>query len=91
MRSRLHTHPCWKCHTPVECDGAWERNHDGFPEAICDVYHRTPTSYTQCECESCVANDCEGCGEAPAVVEVDDSDPSVGYRSTARLCAECAR
>lgn len=86
-----HTHPCFKCGTPVECDGEWERNYDGWPESLCSNYHRTPMSYTECVCEDCQENDCEGCGEAPATVEVDDSDPSVGYHNTVRLCAECAK
>ena len=33
---------------------------------------------------------CEGCADRPAVAEVDDSDPSVGYYSTLYLCEECA-
>lgn len=36
--------------------------------------------------------ECEGCGdpvEAALVCEVDDSDPSVGYRSTLILCPRC--
>ncbi|MGE5571099.1 MAG: hypothetical protein ACM3S5_18850 [Rhodospirillales bacterium] len=32
---------------------------------------------------------CEYCGEKPAVAEVDDSDPSVGYYSTLEVCSDC--
>jgi hypothetical protein len=34
-----HTHPCGDCKEPLECDGQWERNYDGFPEAVCTIYH----------------------------------------------------
>lgn len=51
--NRSHTHPCADCRTPVDCPGSWEGNHDGFPEVICDVFHRrhwTPL------CEDCDAD-----------------------------------
>lgn len=35
-----HTHPCQQCSTPVDCDGDWERNDDGFPEMVCPEFHR---------------------------------------------------
>lgn len=52
MRARIHTHPCADCGTPTECDGTWERNHDGWPAAVCDIYHRRPEDHC---CESCRA------------------------------------
>jgi hypothetical protein len=49
----MHTHPCTTCKTPVECDGTYERNYDGWPEAVCDQYHQlvTPARWL---CLSCV-------------------------------------
>lgn len=38
-RHTPHTHPCRACQAPVPCEGAWERNDDGFPEIICPEYH----------------------------------------------------
>jgi hypothetical protein len=33
---------------------------------------------------------CEYCGEpAGELIEIDDSDPSVGYRSTLAVCGSC--
>lgn len=45
-----HTHPCPDCRTPVECPGEFERNDDGYPEVICDVYH---VRGVQMPCEDC--------------------------------------
>jgi hypothetical protein len=39
--NKMHTHPCAKCKTLVECDGTYSRNHDGWPAAICDAYHES--------------------------------------------------
>ena len=37
-----------------------------------------------------LAPSCEYCGEpSEYLVEVDDSDPSVGYRSTILMCPKC--
>ena len=53
-RPRIHTHPCADCHTPTECDGTWESNDDGWPEAICDLYHQW-SGWTNPDhiCETC--------------------------------------
>ena len=34
-----HHHACDRCGVKVPCDGTWERNHDGWPEVVCDLYH----------------------------------------------------
>lgn len=53
-RSRKgHTHPCALCGKPTECHGDWERNYDGFPEAICTDYHLPSGSIAEVLCESC--------------------------------------
>jgi hypothetical protein len=53
MRTRLHSHPCEHCETPVECSGEFERNHDGFPEVICSDYHLRSGAIRDVFCESC--------------------------------------
>lgn len=35
----MHTHICKACCQELECDGALERNYDGFPAVICADYH----------------------------------------------------
>jgi hypothetical protein len=63
MARRQHTHPCAyapRCHTLVACGGALERNHDGWPDVVCDGYHgadgRTyPSLCAECEDAMCVA------------------------------------
>lgn len=63
MIKRTHTHPCATCGATVECPGTYERNHDGWPEAVCDVYHR----HAPFQCEDCADTttcaDCDGYGE----------------------------
>ena len=51
---RQHTHPCSLCATPVACDGQWERNHDGFPDAICPNYHSTNGEVVDVRCDDCL-------------------------------------
>ena len=54
--SRTHTHPCWICHLPVECDGVYERNYDGLPEAVCQAYHLVGGwTNTEWLCDACEA------------------------------------
>ena len=38
MRRKEHTHRC-ACGAFFECAGELERNHDGWPEVICRVFH----------------------------------------------------
>lgn len=53
-RTRVHYHKCATCGEPVECFGIFERNYDGWPEAICADYH-LPNGLTnpQCLCDGC--------------------------------------
>ena len=47
-----HTHPCCTCGQKVECNGTWERNDDGWPEAVCDFFHLERNCIVNCEaCE----------------------------------------
>lgn len=46
----MHTHPCADCGQQTDCPGEWERNHDGFPEVFCDVFHILGNELV---CESC--------------------------------------
>lgn len=39
MRPRIHHHDCVNCGQQFSCDGEWERNHDGWPEAVCLEFH----------------------------------------------------
>jgi hypothetical protein len=49
-----HTHPCLDCGTPLACEGTYERNHDGWPEAICTAYHgRHGLTNPYWVCEAC--------------------------------------
>jgi hypothetical protein len=63
MTRRRHTHPCQyapHCSTLVDCGGDLHRNHDGWPEVICDGYHGAdgqtyPSLCAECEDAMCVA------------------------------------
>lgn len=66
MKNRPHTHPCALsekgCTNQVECSGALRRNHDGFPEVVCDQFH-TPNGFTDPQaCAACEADTCVLCG-----------------------------
>lgn len=39
MRRREHAHVCRTCRQDYPCDGPLERNHDGWPEVVCLIYH----------------------------------------------------
>lgn len=52
-----HSHPCRYCRTPVDCWGEWERNHDGWPEAVCAEYHLPGGEIDEPICPSCQAAD----------------------------------
>lgn len=64
MRRKTHTHPCDNagagCPHRIHCDGTWERNYDGMPEAVCDLYHLTPQ--LTWECDECKRSRCDDCG-----------------------------
>jgi hypothetical protein len=87
--ARAHAHPCAHCQTPVECHGELERNHDGWPEVICDRFHKSCDVFL---CESCnhafTRAECHDCGE-PAAVVFQDCDDASGYRGEEGLCLEC--
>ena len=51
--TRHHSHPCSTCPGFVPCDGEWERNHDGFPEVICGLYHLPNGATAELICEDC--------------------------------------
>lgn len=69
MSNKTHKHNCRRCKKPFECDGTYVRNYDGFPEAICDLYHEHSLNL----CEECVTEqqtqetlttiNCPLCGE----------------------------
>lgn len=48
--SRWHLHPCStpSCLNKIACDGAWIRNFDGWPEAICDLFHEREHGVAYC-------------------------------------------
>ena len=76
---KTHTHPCERCQQPFPCSGALERNHDGLPETICDLFHVTGKGFRRCE--ACVMTAwCDDCGEHPVKTEIDGD----------RLCLSCA-
>jgi hypothetical protein len=86
---RAHTHQCIHCRTPVECHGTLERNHDGWPEVVCDNFHKSSKLFL---CESCdhafKQPDCHDCG-GPSAVVFEDCDDASGYRGEEGLCLEC--
>lgn len=53
MKNRPHTHPCSQkgCKEKVECHGVLLRNHDGFPEVVCDEYHLPHGSIADVRCQ----------------------------------------
>lgn len=55
-RVAVHHHLCEGCKIKTPCDGAWQRNHDGYPEVICRSYHLTGGRINpDFLCDSCVA------------------------------------
>lgn len=84
-----HSHPCAHCRTAVECHGELIRNHDGFPEVVCHVYHVCGTTLI---CESCYVatqrDACHDCGE-PGMHAFEDADDASGYKGEIALCHAC--
>ena len=84
--TRPHFHPCSTCPSVVPCHGEWERNYDGFPEAICPNYHLPNGEVAELQCEECLERkhlplghtECGKCGLVSALYE---SWPS---------CTECS-
>ena len=84
-----HSHPCAHCQTPVDCHGELVRNHDGFPETICHVFHVCGTPFYCHACYLATKQEaCADCGEVAAVV-FEDADEASGYRGDLALCAAC--
>ena len=53
-RVKPHHHPCQTCGAKTECGGTWEENYDGFPEVICQEFHRLDgTINADFICEAC--------------------------------------
>lgn len=65
MRRRSHVHRCALaikgCQNTVDCTGTLERNHDGFPETVCSVYHLPNGETDPQPCEDCYADTCVLC------------------------------
>lgn len=74
--SRPHTHPCDRCKTPFHCHGELLRNHDGWPETICDLYHVEGKNFRICEACAMTAW-CSDCGIHPQLPD----------QETCMLCA----
>ena len=53
-KQRAHTHPCTRCKTEVHCPGTYERNYDGWPEAVCSYYHLHSGETEEVVCEACL-------------------------------------
>lgn len=55
--AKRHTHPCVNadrgCTGTIECDGELIRNHDGFPEVVCELFHRTDGTTAPVPCDTC--------------------------------------
>ena len=67
-----------------ECDNHLEPGHDFERDHLCPGCRATLEA-DQAEME------CENCGKRSRdLVEIDDSDPSVGYYSVLNVCEECA-
>jgi hypothetical protein len=64
---RPHTHKCEHCKHDVPCPGTYERNYDGWPLAVCDVYHERPMG-EPFVCEACYATRCQS-GQAERCAE----------------------
>jgi len=50
---RTHTHPCQDCGRSMPCDGTLTHNPDGWPEAVCDLFHREWGINPDFVCEAC--------------------------------------
>lgn len=65
-RASRHTHPCEyapRCTTLVDCGGTWHRNHDGWPDVICDGYHGPDGRIYAELCAECYDAMCPSCGQ----------------------------
>lgn len=65
--AKLHTHPCefapQGCQTVIDCLGDLERNHDGYPEVVCSLYHAPNGSIMPDRCAECEESYCTACGQ----------------------------
>ncbi len=80
-RSRPHTHPCSRCQVPVTCSGQLERNHDGWPEVICGLYHLPGGTVAKILCDSCEDALCPVCRS--------NERPKSEYGPRYRRCEDC--
>lgn len=56
MPREPHTHRCRVCRQPFDCDGEQMRNHDGWPEVVCEAFH--VDGLNTCEaCEQVIQHD----------------------------------
>jgi hypothetical protein len=53
---QIHTHPCQRRGQRTECDGTFTSNHDGWPAAVCDAFHRPDGLNPEFLCEDCRVN-----------------------------------
>lgn len=66
MKRSRHTHPCTfapRCTTLVDCGGELRRNHDGWPEVVCDGYHGNNGETYPEMCAECYDAICVACGQ----------------------------
>ena len=62
---RAHSHQCTCCGQDYDCGGTLSRNHDGWPEVVCSVYHEAGDT----ECAACdLAPRCAWCGRPGSTV-----------------------
>ena len=88
--TRSHTHPCGNkdkgCRARVECDGTYEFNYDGWPEAVCRAYHGVVAPAL---CEDCQTR--EGCGDCGRIDGLGPHDADCDLLTTAAEAGPVAR
>lgn len=56
MTEQTHSHPCHVCGARVPCEGQMRQNFDGWPHAVCELYHLGGGHVVLILCDECMAN-----------------------------------
>jgi hypothetical protein len=63
MTTQTHIHRCDRCNQRFECDGEQTQNYDGWPQVVCEWFHRR-TMNLCATCDAWINGDGELEGDA---------------------------